>query len=105
MDVPVKLLARMTLASLDLPHLESDARKRNSAADAVPRCSVDSVDGADAASEDGSQDSLAVEVDAEVPSSMSSMDDDDDDDVYDLDDEGYLNNHTDDDRSVRFISI
>ena len=100
MDVPVKLLARMTLTSLDLPHLESDARKRNSAGvDAVPRCSVD---GADAASEDGSQDSLAVEVDAEVPSSMSSMDDDDDDDEYDLDDEGYLNNHTDDDRSVRF---
>ena len=113
MDVPVKALARLGINNLDLPsrlECNSTISKSNVIDDVGPTAgtTVKSVksaassaastsgggDGVDARSEDGSQDSLAVEVDGEVPSSMSSMDDDDE---YD---EDYLNRRTDD----RFVS-
>ena len=103
MDVPTKAFTQMGLTSLDLPRLECDLQKTKDNRSSSGACtgndfpkrlisdfpnrvvegaSASVVDGAledrgDAGSEAGSQDSLAVEVDAEVPSSMSSLDDDD----------------------------
>lgn len=101
MDASVKALARLGLTNLDLPRLNCDSDKRSSphalaldaaAASRVAGAASSSSDSVEVGSEDGSQDSLAVEVDAEVPSSMSSMDDDDE---YDVEDD-FLRRQTDD---------
>ena len=101
MDASVKALARLGLTNLDLPRLDCDSDKKSSsdssaqeaaAASRVTGAASSSGDSVDIGSEDGSQDSLAVEVDAEVPSSMSSMDDDDE---YDVEDD-FLRRQTDD---------
>ena len=115
MDAPTKALARLGLTSLDLPRLDCDSSSKSDSADSglaessrvdgasagdsgATSCAFGatstSSECADIASEDGSQDSLAVEVDAEVPSSMSSMDDDDDE--YDIEDDDLFHRHTDD---------
>lgn len=108
MDVPVKAFAQLGLGPLDLPSHQCDLQTMKdkldvamavgsgeSAAAAAAAATADCAfeDRGDAASDAGSQDSLAVEVDAEVPSSMSSLDDDDE---FDVDDEDLLNRHTDD---------
>ena len=125
MDGTVKAFTRLGLASLDLPRLGCDLPDRasvdvaaessvvvggassSSSASCVVRgaSSTSGSDSVDAPSEAGSQDSLAVEADPEVPSSMSSMDDDDDeDDEYYLDDGDCLNRHTDDRLDKKLLS-